>query len=666
MIDIKDYLNNFQYCESLTQYKRRKSREVYIGNTPLGGDNPIRIQSMTIANTRDTEATINEVMQLADAGCDYVRITAPSKREAENLENIKNGVRAKGYQIPLVADIHYTPNAAEIAAEIVEKVRINPGNYADKKKFEVFEISDEQYKAELERIKERLVPLVKKCKEHGTAMRIGTNHGSLSDRIMNRYGDTPEGMVESAMEFLRICGEHNFHDIVLSMKASNPKVMVQAYRMLVAKMNEENMHYPLHLGVTEAGDGETARIKSAAGIGTLLEDGLGDTIRVSLTEDSVYEVPVGQKLANRYHERTQRDSRIYQLSNAQLQLKHGNTDFQPFRFEPTATLPVRNIGGGNPPIVINDLSQKSNLRPLSLNAVGYQYEPGTQQWKSNTHHCDFIYFGKQVPDFDLPSDVGVILDWDKWLENQPNTYPFLSKEAYQSQQQLSKTLNFLKLNTQEMDQALIKALKNDHTTALLIEPLSDHTYPELRKLCIDLQKEGINLPVIPYLNYQQSPQEDFALRSATDLGGLLIDGLGDGVWLAHQPDHDKELISNIRDVNRTSFEILQATGARISTTEFIACPSCGRTQFDLQETTAKVRARTNHLKGVKIAVMGCIVNGPGEMADADYGYVGTGRGKVALYRGKEIVKKNIQSDHALDELINLIKEDGNWVEQSRE
>ncbi|PSR05758.1 MAG: 4-hydroxy-3-methylbut-2-en-1-yl diphosphate synthase, partial [Bacteroidetes bacterium SW_10_40_5] len=274
-MDIKDYLNNFQYCESLTQYKRRKSREVYIGNTPLGGDNPIRIQSMTIANTRDTEATINEVMQLADAGCDYVRITAPSKREAENLENIKNGVRAKGYQIPLVADIHYTPNAAEIAAEIVEKVRINPGNYADKKKFEVFEISDEQYKAELERIKERLVPLVKKCKEHGTAMRIGTNHGSLSDRIMNRYGDTPEGMVESAMEFLRICGEHNFHDIVLSMKASNPKVMVQAYRMLVAKMNEENMHYPLHLGVTEAGDGETARIKSAAGIGTLLEDGLG-------------------------------------------------------------------------------------------------------------------------------------------------------------------------------------------------------------------------------------------------------------------------------------------------------------------------------------------------------------------------------------------------------
>jgi len=665
MIDVQDYLKDFRYCEDLYQYSSRPTREVAIGGIPLGGDNPIRIQSMTIANTRDTEATIQEVMQLADAGCDYVRITAPSKKEAENLRNIKNGLRAKGYETPLVADIHFTPNAAEIAAQIVEKVRINPGNYADKKRFQVFEFSDEAYQAELERIKEKFVPLVQLCKEHGTAMRIGTNHGSLSDRIMNRYGDTPEGMVESAMEFLRICEEQAFYDIVLSMKASNPKVMVEAYRLLVAKMNEEDMHYPLHLGVTEAGDGEEARIKSATGIGTLLEDGLGDTIRVSLTEDSVHEPAVARKLAARYPARVNHKP-IPHLMDEPFGLNDSQPAFNPFSFEPRKSRKTGHVGGNEEKRVIADFSEKNNLRALSLKAIDHHYEPANDSWKTGEHPADFIYLGSTALPFDPPESLHVIYDAHYWLSMgcPDNAYPLFDKQTYETAETSNPELNFLEVALEELSNALLTAIRDDNTVVLILSTEHPHNYPALRKAFIDLDRMSIDAPVIIKNYYQTTDEETFILQAATDIGGLLIDGFGDGLWTHYQNAAETNSVNTIRLINRTNFSILQATGARISKTEFIACPSCGRTQFDLQETTALVRAQTSHLKGVKIAVMGCIVNGPGEMADADYGYVGTGRGKVALYRGKEIVKRDLEDQEALDELINIIKKDGKWVEAS--
>lgn len=663
MIDVKDYLKSFRFTEDLFQYKRRPTREVDIGGVPVGGNNPIRIQSMTISNTRDTEATVEEVIQLAEAGCDYVRVTAPSKKEAENLQNIKDEVRKRGYNIPLIADIHFTPNAAEIAAQIVEKVRINPGNYADKKRFQVFEFSDEEYQAELERIREKFTPLVKLCKQYGTAMRIGTNHGSLSDRIMNRYGDTPEGMVESAMEFLRIAEENDFYNIVLSMKASNPKVMVEAYRMLVAKMDEEDMHYPLHLGVTEAGDGEEARIKSASGIGTLLEDGLGDTIRVSLTEDSVYEPQVARKLAKRYEDRVNHKP-IPHISDRNLGLDDSEPAFNPFAFEARKGRKTFNIGGNEEKRVIADFSQKENLRALSLKAVDHHYEPGTQTWNPGEHPCDYLYLGTQEIPFEPPEPLGVIYDYAFWqkLGNPISAYPLFQKTDYLNRTGQNPDLNFLQVSVEEVDESLLEAVKEDTTLVLILASQNPHNYPALRKAFIDLDRLGIDNPVIIRNHYQGKDEETFILHAATDIGGLLIDGMGDGLWTSFDNPDEPNPINLIRMVNRTNFSILQATGARISKTEFIACPSCGRTQFDLQETTAMVREKTSHLKGVKIAVMGCIVNGPGEMADADYGYVGTGRGKVALYRGKEVVKKNLESYQALDELINIIKADGKWVE----
>lgn len=665
MIDVQDYLKHFHYCDSLYAYKRRRTRPVDIGGVPIGGDNPIRIQSMTISNTRDTEASVEEVMQLADAGCDYVRLTAPSKREAENLQNIKDQLRSRGYQIPLIADIHFTPNAAEIAAQIVDKVRINPGNYADKKRFQVFEFSDEEYQAELERIREKFTPLVQLCKQYGTAMRIGTNHGSLSDRIMNRYGDTPAGMVESAMEFLRIAEEQDFREIVLSMKASNPKVMVQAYRMLVAKMDEEGMYYPLHLGVTEAGDGEEARIKSASGIGTLLEDGLGDTIRVSLTEDAVYEPPVAKKLAERYPARTNLKP-IPQLQNRDLKLSGSDPDYDPFTFQPRGSKEVLTVGGSNAKQVIADYSQKQDLRPLSLKAVDHHYQPGIDEWHQGEHACDWLYLGRQILPFDPPETLGLIYDYDTWCEQaHPQAYPLLDKQTYLNDAPRHSSLNFLTVKVEEMDQNLLENLKSDASTVLILSTQHDHAYPTLRKASLDLIQMGIDLPVIPMTSYTMPDQETFILHAATDQGALLVDGLTDGLWIRYTDPQENHLVNTIRMINRVSFDILQATGARISKTEFIACPSCGRTQFDLQETTAMVKEKTSHLQGVKIAVMGCIVNGPGEMADADYGYVGTGRGKVALYRGKEIVKKNLGSEEALDELINLIKADGNWAETTQ-
>ncbi|GAB4287802.1 MAG: 4-hydroxy-3-methylbut-2-en-1-yl diphosphate synthase [Ignavibacteriaceae bacterium] len=659
-----------KYCNSLTEYSRFRTREVKIGDVPLGGNNPIRIQSMTITDTMNTIATVEQTIRMVEAGCDYVRITAPSLKEAQNLQEIKKELRKRGYSVPLIADIHFTPNAAELAARIVEKVRINPGNYADKKKFESIEYTDDSYQAELERIRKKFIPLVKICKEYGTAMRIGTNHGSLSDRIMSRYGDTPQGMVESALEFVRICEEMNYHDIVLSMKASNPQVMVQAYRLLVNKMIEEGMNYPLHLGVTEAGGGEDGRIKSALGIGTLLEDGLGDTIRVSLTEDPEYEAPVAISLANRYKDRIPHKP-IKPVINLPI---------EPFSFNKRKSVEVMGIGGANLPVVIADFSERKITCPEDLSDIGYFYDSQTDKWTLNDSAADIIYIGKNPLPFEKPGVLKIISDYQTWLlsDSKNNLFPLLKAGEYLSLEKLSHSMNFVSIKSEDLNIRLINKLKSDPTAVLVIETENKHGMPEQRRLFFSLIEEGIDKPVIIKRTYTGLSFDELRLYSSTDLGGLLIDGLGDGVWIRYsgslyenqkRKDAGKYVKSFVnrtesdqKIINRTLFGILQAARARISKTEYIACPSCGRTLFDLQVTTDMIRKRTEHLKGVKIAVMGCIVNGPGEMADADYGYVGSGIDKITLYREKNIVKRNVPASKAVDELIELIREDGKWID----
>lgn len=637
-------MSNRKYCNSLTEYNRFQTREVIVGKLGIGGNNPIRVQSMTTTDTMDTEATVEQSIRMIEAGCELVRITAPSKKEAENLANIKAGLVERGYDTPICADIHFTPNAAEIAATIVEKVRVNPGNYADKKKFETIEYTDESYQAELERIKERFVPLVELCKKHGTAMRIGTNHGSLSDRILSRYGDTPLGMVESAMEFLRICREFDFHDIVLSMKASNTQVMVQAYRLLVSTMMESDMNYPLHLGVTEAGEGEDGRIKSAVGIGTLLEDGLGDTVRVSLTEEPEFEIPVAQALVARYENR----------SSAKSIQEYVEYPIDPFQFHKRGTTSVLNIGGDNVPRVIADLSNKDTITPANLFAFGYNYSAQLDKWNLTDLACDFIFTGDKQLDFDIPGTLGIIQNAATWDNSKERHYPLFNADSYLNSK-LSNDLNFIQLSIDELTDEFISVIGNDSTAVLVLTSDNENTLAELRRAIVLLMEAGLKNPVIIKGHYELD-ENRFQLHAATDLGGLLIDGLGDGCWITNSAIPNKVL-------NSTSFGILQAARARTSKTEYISCPSCGRTLFDLQETTAKIRNRTDHLKGVKIGIMGCIVNGPGEMADADYGYVGTGKGKITLYKGQEVVKRNIPSEGALEALEELIKEYGDWVER---
>ena len=655
------------YCNSLTKYSRFKTREVYIGEIALGGNNPIRIQSMTTTNTMDTKATVEQTIRMVEAGCEFVRITAPSKSEAENLANIKKELRARGCNVPLIADIHFTPNAAEIAARIVEKVRINPGNYVDKKKFESLDYTDESYNAELERIREKFSPLVKICKEYGTALRIGTNHGSLSDRIMSRYGDTPLGMVESALEFVRICEEFNYHNIVLSMKASNPQVMVQAYRLLIIKMQEEGMNYPLHLGVTEAGGGEDGRIKSALGIGTLLEDGIGDTIRVSLTEDPEYEAPVAISLSNRYKER---------LPHKEIEEVH-YIPYDPLSYSRRNTIEVFGIGGSNVPCVFADYSDRKISSPNALNDIGYSYEPASDKWKMSDIASDFIYLGKQLPPFELPMGLKSVLNYDVWKTLSPNEklFPLFNSVDYLSSDIKSPHLNFVELEYDSLTSELLSAVKHDSTAVIVLTTSNKHGMAEQRRAFIKLIENEIKNPVIIKRFYSHLNFDEVRLYSSTDIGALLLDGFGDGVWLAVENILDKQEKKNIyvksfvkvkeskeSIINRTLFGILQAARVRISKTEYIACPSCGRTLFDLQETTEMIRKRTEHLKGVKIAIMGCIVNGPGEMADADYGYVGSGTDRITLYRGKDIVKRNIPAASAVDSLIELIKEDNNWID----
>ncbi|MFC5270200.1 (E)-4-hydroxy-3-methylbut-2-enyl-diphosphate synthase [Adhaeribacter terreus] len=646
------------YCPSLTEYQRRQTIEVTIGDLPMGGENPIRVQSMTTVDTMDTIGSVEQVIRMVEAGCEYVRITAPSVAEAENLREIKAELRKRGYNVPLIADIHFTPNAAELAAKIVEKVRINPGNYADKKKFKVIEYTDETYQAELDRIRERFEPLVKICKEHGTAMRIGTNHGSLSDRILSRYGDTPLGMVESALEFLRICEDLNYYNIVLSMKASNTQVMVQAYRLLVQKLEEEGLKpYPLHLGVTEAGEAEDGRIKSAVGIGTLLEDGLGDTVRVSLTEAPELEAPVARTLIDRYTNRAGHEP-IKSICNVPI---------DPFQYHRRHTHEVQNMGGTNVPRVIADLSQLTDIQYADLKCVGHLYSMLLDKFNMNDLGADFIYTGSNPISFMLPNGLKEIVDFEAWetAENREDRYPLLSAKRYLSEVKKSEEVNFVQLSIHDLTGEMIATLKADKTAVAVLHTSNAHAMAELRKSFFRMMNNACEIPVIIRRDFTEMPDETTQLYASTDVGGLLIDGLGDGVLLGTSemaPKTKTEWLDRIDNLNKLSFGILQAARTRMSKTEYISCPSCGRTLFDLQETTAMIRKRTDHLKGVKIGIMGCIVNGPGEMADADYGYVGVGKGKIALYRGQTVMKKSVPEEKAVDELINLIKEDGKWVE----
>ncbi len=666
-----------RYCNSLTQYSRFVTREVAIGDVPMGGNNPIRIQSMTTTDTMDTIGTVEQSIRMIEAGCEYVRITAPSIKEAQNLAEIKKQLRQRGYTAPLVADIHFTPNAAEVAARIVEKVRVNPGNYADKKKFDQIDYTDAEYQGELERIYQKFSPLVKVCKEYGTAMRIGTNHGSLSDRIMSRYGDTPQGMVESAMEFMRMCEMLNYYNLVISMKSSNPQVMVQAYRLLVETMVAEGMNYPLHLGVTEAGDGEDGRIRSAVGIGTLLEDGLGDTVRVSLTEEPEAEAPVAIALVNRYVER----SRKSEVRSRKSEMTH-HSKHNPYEYKKRHTYEANAfIGGHMVPRVVIDLSRANLKDPAVLNDAGYLYSPLLDKYNMAEQSVDFVYLADSLPSFNFPGNLKQLYNYPTWqkLVDKTMCHPVFTLPEYIKADDRSSALNLVRLKTADIDSEEFGLLPLDKSLVFVLETDALHGMADQRSFFFKMEEMELEVPVIIKRSYfsltpNPSPGErgliekvsptggdlegaitDLQLFASTDLGALLVDGFGDGIWI-DAPQVEAKIITS------TSFGILQATRSRISKTEYISCPSCGRTLFDLMITTQMIRSRTSHLKGLKIGIMGCIVNGPGEMADADYGYVGSGTDKVTLYRGKEAVKKNISSANALDELINIIREDGNWIE----
>lgn len=656
------------YTASLKNYKRLPTREVKIGNLIIGGKHPIRVQTMTTTDTMDTEATVAQCIRCIEAGAELIRITAPSKNEAENLRYIKEQLRSKGYDTPIVADIHFTPNAAEIAATIIEKVRVNPGNYVDKKKFEQIEYSDAEYAEEIERIRKRFTPLVLICKEHGTAMRIGTNHGSLSDRIMSRYGDTAIGMVESAMEFMRIARELDYHQIILSMKSSNPLVMVQAYRLLIVNMMQEfGECYPLHLGVTEAGDGEDGRIKSAIGIGSLLEDGIGDTIRVSLTEDPEFEIPVCQDLVERYagYESAPADPEM------EVQIK---LPYSPFQYQREKTEPVYNIGGSNVPVVVADFMTQKEIAPQDLVSIGYTYLPTTDKWNIADAAADFMYTGSATLDFHLPGTLRVLCDYKTWETKKESKeyFPLFTAKEFIVTTTRSSLLNFVSVCIDDTPQEFFDNLKQENNVVLCIYSLQKNAMQQMRSFIILLRKNEIAFPVIIAVESMHKTVDEQLIHFSATAGGLFLDGMGDGLWLMNDPSvmTDQKVSgrtylpakNNHQFLNNTSFSILQAVRTRISKTEYISCPSCGRTLFDLQETTARIRKVTNHLKGLKIAIMGCIVNGPGEMADADFGYVGSGPGKITLYKGKEVVKKNVNSDIAVEELINLLKESDVWID----
>lgn len=611
----------------LFNYSRRETTEVNIGATPMGGNNPIRIQSMTNTPTQDTEACVEQAKRIVDAGGEYVRLTTQGVKEAENLKNINISLRSQGYNTPLVADVHFNPKVADVAALYAEKVRINPGNYVDAARtFKHLEYTDEEYAQELQKIRDRFVPFLNICKENHTAIRIGVNHGSLSDRIMSRYGDTPEGMVESCMEFLRICVEEQFKDVVISIKASNTVVMVKTVRRLAQVMEEENMHFPLHLGVTEAGDGEDGRIKSALGIGALLADGLGDTIRVSLSEAPEAEIPVARKLVDYIIRRNEHPYIPGAVAPAFDYLS-------PTRRK---TKVVHNIGGDNLPVVLA-ARLDGNLE------VNPQFCP------------DYIYTGHQLPQ-QTNNGIQYIVDADIW-DGTDNTWPAFKGDQLPFLTGCTASLKFLFITYMGLNEEALACLKYHPEVVLIAQSNHPNRLGEQRALTHQLMCEGLQNPVIYFQHYAEEETENFQLKSAADMGALIFDGLCDGIFLFNQGNIASQVI------DATAFGILQAGRVRTSKTEYISCPGCGRTLYDLQNTIARIKAATSHLKGLKIGIMGCIVNGPGEMADADYGYVGAGRGKISLYKQKECIEKNIPEEEAVDKLIELIKKNGDWREE---
>ena len=616
------YLNS-QIINSvdLFNYSRRETTEVNIGAVPLGGPNSIRIQSMTNTSTQNTQACVEQAKRIVDAGGEYVRLTTQGIKEAENLMHINIGLRSQGYMVPLVADVHFNPKVADVAAQYAEKVRINPGNYVDAARtFKKLEYTDEEYAQEIQKIHDRFVPFLNICKANHTAIRIGVNHGSLSDRIMSRYGDTPAGMVESCMEFLRICVAEKFSDVVISIKASNTVVMVKTVRLLVDVMEKEGMAFPLHLGVTEAGEGEDGRIKSALGIGALLCDGLGDTIRVSLSEAPEAEIPVARKLVD------------YILLRQNHPYIPGAVpaDFNYLSPERRKTKAVRNIGGDHVPVVIAD-------RMDGRMEVDAQFTP------------DYIYAGRSLP-VQREEGVEYILDADVW-EGEPGTWPAYNAAQLPLMGGCPAELKFLFLSYMQQNDEVLACLKLHPEVVVVSQSNHLNRLGEHRALVHQLTVEGLQNPVVFFQHYAENCAEDLQIKSAADMGALIFDGLCDGIFLFNQGALSHAV------VDATAFGILQAGRTRTSKTEYISCPGCGRTLYDLEKTIARIKAATSHLKGLKIGIMGCIVNGPGEMADADYGYVGAGRGKISLYKGKECIEKNIPEEEAVDRLLDFIKND---------
>ncbi|MDR0659867.1 MAG: (E)-4-hydroxy-3-methylbut-2-enyl-diphosphate synthase [Prevotellaceae bacterium] len=606
------------FSAKLNQYSRRRTTTVTIGDIPTGSGYPVRLQSMTNTNTLDVEATVEQCIRIADAGADYVRCTAQGLQEAKAMKEIKERLLERGYGIPLIADVHFSAKPADAVAPFVDKVRINPGNFVDRQTDSFSEVNEKQYQQGFELLAEQFIKLLNICKEHNTAIRIGVNHGSLSRRIMSRYGDTPEGMVESAIEFLRICKKENFTAAVVSMKSSNTRIMVHAYRLLVEKMAEEKMSFPLHLGVTEAGEGEDGRVKSAVGIGTLLADGIGDTIRVSLTEEPENEIPVAQQIVDYFHKREKH--RPIPEVNEQL--------YFPYRYERYKTNEVNGIGGNKPVGVVADLSSLNPIYEADIKALGFTLNTENGIWTKGKTSPDVLYIGSSI------------------LNTATEGLRVLSDESEE----------FFSCKTSMLNKELALWLKQNPDILLSVESDNENAPADFRAFFLRLREYALVNPVIIHRKYSDDNMEPLQIKAACDIGTLFIDGFGDAVMINAGQTISPDNVCSL------TFSILQASRVRFSKTEYISCPSCGRTLFDLQQTLVKVKEATRQLSRLKIAVMGCIVNGPGEMADADYGYVGAGPGKISLYKGKTLVKKNIPQEKAVEELISLIKEGGDWEE----
>lgn len=610
---------HFNYIEDLTRYERQKTWEVNIGGVPVGGNNPIRIQTMTDTDSKDTESTVEQLIKVIKAGADYVRVTVKGLPDAENLKNLKNELVKRGYNTPLIGDIHFNPKLAEIAAKYISKVRINPGNFYDKRaQFKNKLYSDEEYKQELIKIEEQFIPFLELLKQTNTALRIGANHGSLSDRVMSRFGDTPSGIAESVMEFLRICKKVDFNNVVVSIKSSNTRVMVYTVRLLNYKMRLEDMKYPIHLGVTEAGEGEDGRIKSAVGIGALLADGIGDTVRVSLTESPIKEIPVALKLVNHFKS----------YENHQPITAPMIAQINPFEYERRSTRPVLNMGDRQLPVVIADLGDRSLSEMIPIR-------------------------GKLIPDY--------FLSGNKILDIKGEEYPIISLEEYLFESTRWGRMKFIRTDKMEFDRfmnmhpEIITKLKQTRKTVLILESFNKNPMAELRAFFMALETHIWKVPVILYRKYNEAELEDLQIKASADLGGLFLDGYGDGICLSN--DSENITFTELKDL---SFGILQASRMRVSKTEFVSCPGCGRTLFNLQETTLKIKQHFKHLDHLKIGIMGCVVNGPGEMGDVDYGFVGTGNNKINLYKGLHPVKRHIPFENAVEELEQIIRENGDW------